>query len=155
MTNWLKYAVYAAVALVVLAVVSSFVGKFVHSRAVQQYQKDRETYTKLNDELTRKLLEEKARADAHEQRALVLEKQVPALEAELERFGAAGEKAVARQEEAKKNYEAEVNAIRDNNDACLLCRNLCAERERISDTTDPTRDYRCAAGFCAALCAGR
>lgn len=151
----LKIVIYVAIALVVLAVVSAGVARFTHSRAVQKYQKDKEAYTKQVDELTKKLIAEKARADEHEQQALVLSKQVPALEAELARFGAAGQKAVERQEQAKVKYEAEVNTIRGNNDACVLCRNLCAERASLSDINDPARDYRCAANYCDTACAGR
>lgn len=103
----------------------------------------------INDQLRKERDEQAKRGDEAAERAAKLETQVPGLQAELAKFGAAGAAAIKRQEEAAKQYEKDKTTIRNSTDACALCQWLCTEREKQS-TADV--DLRCPADYCQQYC---
>lgn len=147
-----KTVIYIVLGVVLLAVAFSIIDRltgWTDSKRRAKFDAERQVSKQIIDKMRQDLAAENARADEAEQRAQKGEAKAQGLEAELDQFGARGDAAIKRQEEAVKNFDVQKTAIRNATDPCVLCRELCAEREKQS-TAD--FDVRCAPDYCATIC---
>lgn len=148
-----KTLITLAVVVVVTAALS-VVSMTWWTRATDQkrcaeFAAERAVSKQIVDKLRADFAEQVKRGDEAEGRAQVATQQIAGLETELAQYGAAGQRAVARQEKAVKDYEVKRTSIANSTDACVLCQQLCTEREQQS-TTD--NDIRCGADYCQQYC---
>jgi biopolymer transport protein ExbB/TolQ len=140
----------AAVALVSLALFGQSCYRARQSdKALEAYKQQRAETQKQNDALTKREVELRTKAEAAEKLAADKVQERDAAYTELAKFGAQGRAAEERLKKAGESFEVDKNRILNSADACRLCRDTCAERERLSSADI---DVRCSEHLCDEFC---